>query len=409
MNDLHSPTFTMESVEEADRRRLPLQQIEIIHLVSTALSCWLANMVVWSSSGTMGQAVAAGIGLLCLIALRLGQAVRPLLQDFYKQFHYREKFALFLFHVLVFLFVWIISFQFILPLMLASLLVFLCLQGINSVFFGRIHALTTLMVVMGCMDVVSPPVASIVMLYFVAILSALRFGHIRWRVEKYGTGHGVELRDLLMRTISIVMIPPLIGWGAYLISVKFLNPRHLVFDRGAISNDGSTGFVSISSLIFDAFMICLIIGVVAVLLNWLDKKLRKKGKAAPVDLDGIATNEQRRKINPDEIGDLEVVQSQGPRERIIGAFRSFSARAADFGFGRPESETAAHWMEHLPPIDNKGEVHPLPFEKACYSESDISEEEANSFVEGLDSWLNAFKEKLKSEQESEGTECSDTD
>lgn len=383
-------------LEQDARARWSILWVERMHLGLLGTLCFLTLLCLYNGQGTLGVAVAASLALLCLIGLLVSKWTRLLLQDLYRQFHYREKFALFLVHACILVVPYFAFGVRDWPILFSLLLAVLCFQAIDHLFVSRILALCGAIVLWMCAMPSGGPGLLLVAAWTLAFLLSIRFGHLRFRLEQYGQGEELDPRDVLRRTVLPCVVPVVAGAGAALLASLWMRPRALRFDPGATQRQGDGVFVSYSQMLWDAFF--LIVGVIAilVLLNWLDKKLRRR-KGVPVPEEaGIGSTVSMHGRGEEGEDDLAAAETSGPRRRILNAFRQLSRELQNFGLARADAETAEDYLQRI--TRAAASVAPVadaeatkPFNVACYSEIEPAELEAEEFELTVDEIVRAMR------------------
>lgn len=356
--------------------------LEGLHVACTGMAALLALATAFWRLGLLGAGLSAALGFFCFLGLVLGRSWRLVLSDFYRQFQYREKFALFLGHAALLAVVFLLTGGLTWALPMGALLVVLCFQGIDPVFFGRIHATAMLLTLFGIwkggFGNAMPP-AGLVGGFFLFLLLAIRFGHLRFRLEAEGEGHMLELRELARRSLVPVLVPVASGLAVYAISAQFLFPREWTYrlDPGAIPvappmprTVGQYFWTAIGT-------VAVIVGCL-VTLAWLEKQLRGKGKGTAPEAEAIASTARQVQDEMPAAERAAEEKAAGPRERVLQAFRRYARLRA-----RAEGETAEAFLGRalagVPEAAGLVEI----FNEACYDRRPITDEEAERFVQGL--------------------------
>lgn len=376
--------------------------VERMHLFCTALTCFFALAAALARRGEIGIALAASLAVLCLVALIVSHSIRVLLGDFYRQFRYKEKFLLFLAHcvalVLPSLALGVRGWE----MALAALLLFLCVQGIDRVFFGRIYAVTLALTVF--LGIARDPALPmwIVMGWYASLLLAIRFGHVRFRLDAYGEGDGLDLGDTLRRTMIPVLVPCAVGGVAWLAARMWLSPRALVIPGFQFQDPGFHQASSTAKLLWDAFFIVMAIIAVIVILGLIDKKLRRRKRSAAPDEEAATGALSLFRVPAKETAGLRVDPGSGPRERILATFAQFSHRLEPLGHSRREDETADDWIERL--VQHYSAIRPMSdrlrrtFNAACYHTPEPTDADANGFAQQVDTGIGIVRAELEHRQ-----------
>lgn len=392
--------FVMDLLEEQRHAEISIAWTERLHVLTTAACCFLALWVALAHLGIVGLAMASGLGVLCLIALVLSSSIRLVLMDLYRQFHYREKFVLFLLHVAVII---VPRFMFGIDewgVLFGILLLFLCVQAFDFVYYSRIYAFAGVAVLQAIIFGETAPSVLLVALWYVSLMLAIRFGHIRFRIDAFGEGRGVYIGEMLRRTVVPVVLPVVVGLGAWYLAPYVVSPRRIEFDPGMIARDGTDVNISYSQLIWESFLIMFIVIALLLVLHYLDKKLklRRKGKQIEINTAASSIRAYRRVMIPGN--ELIVSHEAGPRERIISAFRQFNETLGKINLGRAEQESIEDYMARLAGHYSAFRVLATsalkPFNKACYGEDSPTISEAESFENTMRQGLACLRRELAS-------------
>lgn len=369
--------FTVEMVEESRGTELSRDTIQAFHIGATMLACLFALLAALAHLDAIGYGLSALFAVFCLIGMILGRTIAKPLGDLYRQFHYREKLLLFIIHVTVVFVPWFLGIR-DLVFGFALLLVVLCFQAIDAIFYGRIYAVAAVLVLLACIHRSEPPIILLLGWLFFTIL-AFRFGHIHFQLKDFGEErHGVEMQETFRRGILLAAVPTVIMLLAYLISDASLVRREIVYDAGIMQQDGSTVFLSVGRMLFQAFFLVLLIVVCIALLHWLDKYLVSRRKATPPEVEATDATMRRYTMEHPHPEPLVEAPATGPREKIIHGFRDLSQKMQVLGLARLEQETAADYLARLAGIPEDSESLRI-FDKACYGQEDPAEEEAKLF------------------------------
>ncbi len=175
-----------------------------------------------------------------------------------------------------------------------------------------------------------------------------------------------------------------------------MTPRRLVTEPGLIERDGSTVYLSYSEVLWQSFF--LVVGIIALLLllNWLDKKLRRRGGRVESPEGMLASTLGERSAPVGEALGLSLADVEGTRERILAAFRQFAEQVGRLGFGREDHETAEEYWARLaqeaPRLDQLLDRGTPAFNKACYGLEMPTEAEAEEFVGEVEAGLEQLRE-----------------
>jgi len=325
---------------------------------------------------------AASWTLGALLALLLAQALRIPIYDFLGQLQYREKFGLFLVHATL----WFAPRVFGLrgwEHAWAAVLVLLCLQTVHRVGFGRVYAVCAVLAVTPCVLTPLPPFV-LFGGWMLALLLAFRAEHVRFRLEAYGKGPGLPVGVGLWETARSVLMPWLAGavaWGAY-VRLQGGEVRRLTLNPPPVEAVRSD--YDPASLKFDLIVLAGMIILSVVALAWLERKLRLKrpGGSASI-LEPVATTEGWAVRKTEEEPPPFAPVSADARGRVLERFHWFASRLARLGFGRGDGETVGDYFRRLgrafPPVGRFAAWAATVFDRACYSQLEVADKEADQF------------------------------
>jgi hypothetical protein len=379
----------LQAEEREEAARLSEAWVERLHVASTALFALVGFLVSFTWMGEIGVGLSLVMGLFCLIGLIISRALKMVLGDFYRQFEYREKFALFVVHVTLLV---VIRFSVGITatgMLLGILLIMLCFQAIDRIWYGRVYACGAAMMFFACMGgstVDFLPSAGLVAVWFALLLLSIRFGFVRFRVEEEGARRGVNLTDILRRTIPPAVVPPAVGWIVYVATAGSLQPRpwRVVGPNTRTPGPPRAVNIPVGELLINALIIVVVIVVALLLLNWLDKKLRRRKRSNVEEGDAPASTE-RRYAMPSSLDDgMAEEQVTGARARILAALHGFSTGLSTAGLARRPAETVEDYFTRLERDERFNAQAPSPFNLACYSEEEVTDRDADEFEEMLE-------------------------
>lgn len=375
-----------EEQEEALRSE---QWVESLHIGTTAILCTASLWIALWDRGELGAGLALGLGFLCLIGMLVCRSISLLLGDLYRQFQYREKFALFLLHCCLFLAPYFLLGVRDWTVCFGVLLVILSFETIDRMWFGRVQALCVWLVLQAAFSAsgeTAPP-GSLVALWSFLLLLALRFYHVRFRLEQEGQRRGVALGLLLRRSAAACLIPPLLGYAAWFLADRYLQPRTFTIVLEPAAVGAGEMALTLPQLFWRGLAIMAVILLCLAALSWLEKKLRRKKSSIPEVEGDLAATEQRvaRAREFDEL--LKREEVTGARRRVIAALADFSRALETAGLARREAETVAEFLARLDALQpEQGRLAAQaaePFHVACYDQRAMTDKEADAFEDLL--------------------------
>jgi hypothetical protein len=370
-------------------RRVGLAALEAAHLLATALMvlCALA-MAHWDPRGRRGDELLLWAPL-AVVGLAFSRAARTFLVDLFSQFQYREKFGLFLIHMLAVMVPTLVGLKGTANAA-SILIVMLCFQAVQAVTFGRIAFLCGLVVTLRA---TAPPIPPFPLVggWMLGLLLAMRLEHVRFRIEALDAERRPMLGVLVRETIWSALAP----WGAavaaYLVLDHFLEgkTRWLEYTGPAAGPAQALGPVSSSEALLWAFALSALIIATIAFLAWLERRLRtRRGGAGLGEEDLMASGESRRPHTPPEPPPEEEPLTGDARSRILERFRRLADNLARLGLARRDGETALEFTDRVggesgvgARLFNATRAH---FDPACYSETPISEADAAAFLQAFD-------------------------
>lgn len=369
---------------------VPTEAWEVMQLTATWVLCATAIATGFWGRSTDSLAAVLLYSTICGVMLILARLLRVLLADILGQFHYREKFALFLVHLGVMLVPWFVGFRGW-NHALAAVLCLMCLQAINRLMFGRIYAVSLLLLLMHLVDFDVPPFP-IVAAWMLAFLAAIRCEAIRFALESHGQSHGLGLRDAVRESIVPVGVTWLAGVGVFFAAQTSFGEerRALNLTPGTMRGAGELGPVTFGSFAFDAILLAGLIIATLVTLHWLDSKLRRTKKGLSEEEELLGGREERQQRESAVVEEPRYDEDAGPRGRVLRRFRLF-ARATM----RRDGETPREFLDRL--ADGLGGGDSVPpsvvpvINRAAYSKLPLSDDEAGELIRRLD----AMEEELE--------------
>lgn len=388
--------------------RMTLRWLEVSHLLAAfGLSCLVLAALFWREEGLllppwMFYTVTAGT------VLALAQVLRPLLVEVYAQFHYREKFALFLVYAVMMDLPWLLgmkgwSHAFA---VLVSTLGFLCIHPIG---FGRLYAVT-LLVLFGThvREPIPPfPLSALWMLLF---LLALRLEYVRFRMERYRREGRIGLRGVMAGALFGAVMPWVLGLMVLIVSVAWTggDVRQLTFSP-PMQSTAPMGPVTPSEVLVDAIILIALIIVSLLLIQWIEKKLRRRQSAkVPTEEDLLEANELREEVALGEEPRQAEETGADPRSRVLARFRRFCEALSPIGLQRASNETAGEYFQRLRLSVLEGwgldAADVGLFNRSCYSDAPVAESEANGFDVRVSRAEMKLRESVRRERDPEEEE-----
>jgi hypothetical protein len=396
--------FTMELVEEAEAATQSILWVERLQVGFAFLNCVMALLIAFQWLGEIGYGVALGLGVLCFVGFIISRVIKILLLDFYRQLQYREKFLAFLMHAAVvvcpyfFLGLRKFGFQPASSIVFSLLLVVLSFQAIDRLHYGRIQAVTMLLVFLACFRGDPAPSPLMLAVWFPLFLLGVRFSHLAFRLEEFGEGRGIDLGGALRRSLAPCGLALVAGIAGYLLPLWLLSPPGWTIKSVDLTPQPAVHAVPMgdwTSLLWRGIVLILIIVATLIFMNWVDQKLRSRKQGTPLvdEIGGSAAKTFRYDSLPEE--KLSVEQSAGPREIILTAFSQFQDRLSRIDMGRKEDETVADYflrLERMTGVMSALEaMGSTPFNQACYDDHEPTAEDADHFVKLIDSKLEELR------------------
>jgi len=337
--------------------------------------------------------------------LMFSRAFHLALYDFFNQMQYRERLLVFVIHLAIFFVPILVGYGDWMD-GLAGVLVMMSFQAVREIHYNRIYAVAGLLVFVRALWLPLPPTV-VVSLWMLLLLMAIRVEYVRFRLEKYSSGLGLRPRAFMGESVMTIALPWGIATVAYSILALTMEglTRELDLEARGTVTSTEVGPVSVSSILFDAIVIIASIITALVMLQWLERKLRRKRKGETLGEDDIGhASEERRPREAPEPPPREEPDDGSPRARLIARFRAFLAEMSRAGIPREEGETAPEYLERLAHRANG-----LPewqratggFDRACYSELPITERDADQVISLLDQIEPTLKEQKAEEKKEE--------
>lgn len=368
------------------RGRIGRRALAALHW--TAVSLLVAatmQILYWSPGGALwlDGLGAAAVAVAALLAAWILHA--PLL-DFLGELSYRDKFLLFIAHLLVLSGPRLFGFEGW-ALGFALVMAMLCLQAVDALGFARIYALSLLLAAAG---VVAPPYPPfwLVAAWGGLYLLCLRTHYTAFRVLRHGDGPGPRLGAWLWETTRSCAPPVLVAGGAAL----WLAGRW-AGDVRAFAFEGSrqqarptlpTAEVA-SALVWDLVFLVLLVAVAIIAVKWFEKHLRFKGRASSEeDEEVLAAGEGAEPLGGAPPREASIPEGRDPRGRVIAALRIVSEGLAKAKLSRARAETAAEYLARLGRLASRpASSEAALFNRACFSSFEVSEAEASAFEESI--------------------------
>jgi hypothetical protein len=386
----------------SDGRPVSEELWELLHTLSAAAMAALALACIFAGRGTQSLVFAGGWGVSCLVGLALAHAFRLALQDVMNDFHYREKFLLFIAHVAAFF----------APLLLAgvrdwehriaAVMLFGCLHAAKAPMFSRLMAMGAAGVFWAFLAPPYPPLW-MALLWLGACVVQTRLAHIRFTLAEHHESSGPSLRGQAGALARPLAAMALAAFGTHYLFSRGIGwrPLRVEWRTPNVGPAGIPGAAPSTSLLWDAVWIVLVVIAVLVLLNVIDRRLRSRRRNAeePEALGGKAVPFQS--LPPAESG-LLADPSAGARARVLAGFREFARRLHTIGRGRTDGETVGRYLARMAEgadpaaVTGASEV----FDRSCYSAHPIGEEEADAFLGYLDGRLAAARQAVERQRTS---------
>ena len=327
-------------------------------------------------------------------AILFSMTFHVLLQDFFRQFDYGEKFAFFLVHCVFFCFPLFIFQRFYIVFSFLSLNLFIVLCLVLPSHFTRLYASHLFLV---CVMIIKLPRMSPLwpLAGFLLIALSMSLDYFYFKAQTYGEKRALPLEEF--RKIALrYILPPLFIAGFIYWRLPPLSGRIRRFSFEIPLEQRASQPPDMFDLIVKTVIVALLLMIAIALLNWIQKKLRG-GKPAPVIvMKGIVRRVQ--KFVEDKIVRPAREKLLDPKARIIHEYNRFCEEMGKAGFERALFLTPQEYAENLKPhtgdfIDHLESIT-ATFEGVMYGASEAEEKDALEFKDHVKEFLGLFKHKV---------------
>lgn len=356
----------------------------LLHVVSTAFAVAMALALSFWSPDWRDAPWLLAFAPACAAALFLALGARVTLADFLGQLGFRERFLVFLLHAGVYVSPRVFGISD--PRVgLSLVLALVCLQCHDRITFGRAYALSGAMAVWPCINPPGPP-AAVVALWMLGLLSAIRFEYVAFRLEDYAPDSAMRRSTALREHVRAVLVPWAGGVVAWLGFARTYEGRALSwsFEGVALEDEARQAVeLNMNAFLLDAAIIVAMIIAAILVLAWLDRKLRFRGRGRALDPDGfLGATESSEARGGEPPGGVEFEDGEGARGQVLGAFRRFARRMEVLGDGRASSETPGEYLRRVAGEGSPADTDAAAgvFDRACYSNGPVLDIEADRFM-----------------------------
>ncbi len=349
----------------ASQRPAWILHIDTWRWVSLVAAWMLGALSLALLLGTRGAGVARTAAFAVALALCIfpAAAFRLELLDFFHEFRYREKFALFLAHLILLVSPMGVLGAGWLPYGLSIILAAQGPQLIAPLAFHRFLALCGLFALMGLWRMPAGPGAAAAIAWCLLAGGMLLVKRVRFAIEESRIEElGVSLRDVMLAATGFVILPLLLAgilaWGMVLNRASHAPAASLARHNsppaltGMTPGAGSPPVASAvdfdaESVIYQGFALAVVICLALIGLQWHAARRSKKSVAAPqvsedrvaAALETQAPAEPRPRLDPLEGG--------GPRQAILRTFRRWENSLTRLKLGRRLPWTAREFTHEL--------------------------------------------------------------
>lgn len=334
---------------------------------------------------------------LAAVGLYFATNLRHSIQDMVSEFSYRERFAAFILHVVVFF-----SPTLFLGLKgpahaFGALGALIALHAATPSHYGRLLACAGALVITAYSRTEQPP-PGLGPLWALLALATVRTLHVRFTLESEGDVRGPDIRYESRQLLPAIGLPMLAAMAIFAVTAAFLEPRALRFQPAQTDAPyRPVGPVSLSSPFFDAAMVVILVIVLLVVLNYLQTLLRNLKQGAGEDempIPGRARILEDVPAGDDPLAEEAVT---GTRERILKAFRRL-VKGLAAATPRALHETPAEYAQRLARISEREELAAAQtdtFDQACYSPQDLSDTAASEYEGYVSSELELVRARTR--------------
>lgn len=373
----------------SDARPVSEEVWELLHACSAVAMTGLAFACIFAGRGAESLVFAGGWGLLCLVGLAMAHAFRFALQDIMNDFHYREKFLLFIAHGAAYFAPLLIAGVRDWEHRVAAVMLFGCLHAAKEAMFSRLMAMGAAGVLWAFLAPPYPPLW-MALLWLGACVVQVRLAHIRFTLADHHESVGPSMRGQSMALARPLAAMAAVGFGAHYLFSRGIGwrPLRVQWRTPEVGPGGIPGAAPSTSLLWDAFWIVLVVIAVLVLLNVIDKRLRSRRKNTE-EPDALGAKAVPFESLPPAESGLLADPSAGARARVLAGFKEFARRLHLIGRGRTEGETAGRYLARTGEAADPAAVTGASevFDRSCYSARTVADEEADAFLGYLDGRL----------------------
>ncbi|MCD6385566.1 DUF4129 domain-containing protein [Candidatus Sumerlaeota bacterium] len=332
---------------------------------------------------------------------------RPLLLDLTTALQYRERFGIFLIHLVFVMFPSAVfrHSNFILGLAFLNIPLFIFLLRPHN--FCNFYLNNLMIFLIGLFYVSRPPVL-ILFLFSGVLLSTFILDYFAFRIEKYRNIIGkFDLRTLTTPLLGGILLVT-IGYTLLLLLTPRMTPQQLKFIE--LTPAGELRYSApkpldeseIVELAINVLILIIITFLLLAILNWLNKKLRRYRQQKPV-LKTSATFAHFKKMIKEAFSKAYHIRLDNPRSAVIYYYNLFCEEMERVGLGRARYVTPKEYEDLLrQKVQTHGEaLHSLrqEFELAKYSPADITDKVAQNYQRQVFSILDVIKQRLEEKRE----------
>lgn len=298
---------------------------------------------------------------------------KTLITDFVSEFHYREKFAFFLVHLVFFfmpMFIGIRSFTVSAIAVNFPLLLFL----LRTQNYARLYFWNSIILL--SVFLFNPRISPIYIFIFTGLLfTCMILDYFHFKASAYNDDRKIKFRELFFVLILFAGIPTLIGFiiSHFIPMMTPVNAKDLFYKSIKYSGPSGTPNISALKLMIEGMILVILISVALALLSWLQSKLTKR-KAVIVK--GVKSSvHEKEKFFPTKAKKKVYEVAGDIRSKIIHLYNIF---VADMYELTPEKKTyqtpleyAQFYSEQNP--ERAANIHNLTqiFERAKYGDEEM--------------------------------------